>query len=314
MAETTKIAWATSTWNPWIGCSKVHTGCEHCYAERDFAIRRKKVEWGLNGTRVKTSDAYWRKPFAWDKKAEAAGERWRVFPSLCDPFEAWFGYADDGRGGDCTLDELRFEMFELIDRTPNLDWLLCTKRPSNIWSMWQPSSVKPWADRPVHLYDNPHPLRRENVWLIYSASDQGSLDQGVGSLLKCRNLVPVIGLSLEPLVDAVNLGDYLHALDWVIIGGESGPEARRCYADWVRRIVKQCKSAGVPCFVKQLGAVVHDLGMTSADHVEPCECWPDKTRTDHHHVLLKHPKGGDLDEWPTDLRVREFPKCEVRHA
>ena len=97
MADTTKIEWADKTWSPWIGCTKVSAGCAHCYAE-SHAKRTGQAVWGPSGTRVKTSAPYWKKPLAWNAAAAKAGTRLRVFPSLCDPFEAWGGPILDHKG------------------------------------------------------------------------------------------------------------------------------------------------------------------------------------------------------------------------
>ena len=167
-----------------------------------------------------------------------------------------------------------------------------------------------------------------NVWLLYSASDQPTLESGLPHLLACRDLVPVIGLSLEPLLGPVDLSGCLQVccrqgcqigenewaccgrpvgVDWVIVGGESGPHARPCNVEWIRSIVEQCKEAGVPVFLKQLGTNVIDYGTTSATHFPDDQLWPYGIPTDYHRVLLADPKGGDWGDWPEDLRVREFP-------
>ncbi len=265
MAENTKIAWATHTFNPWIGCSKVHTGCQNCYAEAQSG--RFGVSWGRNGTRRKTSKSYWRRPLAWNRKSV---DRPRIFPSLCDPFEDWPHPMQHHRGpqltttgkGDyyqgtvgtldslrlATMDDLRRDFFHLIDKTPNLDYLLLTKRPENIRRMW------PMVEEPILPDVDPGKWYRDNCWLIYSASDQETLVSGIDHLLACSILSPVIGLSLEPLLGPVDLTQYLKVrptLDFVIVGGESGHHARPCNVEWIRSIVEQCKTAGVPCFVKQ---------------------------------------------------------------
>ncbi|MEN6449613.1 MAG: DUF5131 family protein, partial [Thermoguttaceae bacterium] len=122
---------------------------KNCYAEADFDIRRKRAKWGPNGTRVITSDAYWRQPLKWDAAAAQSGTRHRVFcASLADVFEDWQGpiLSSDGTimgkeyrasgGNRLTMGDVRQRLFELIDSTPNLDWLLLTKRPENIRRMW----------------------------------------------------------------------------------------------------------------------------------------------------------------------------------
>ncbi len=265
------------------------------------------------------------------------GKRPRVFLSLCDVFEDWQGpivnakgtqlyYFDvpDGtqvirpidwitqmpRRAPVTMADVRRDMFDLIDECQNLDWLLLTKRSENIRPMWTPVFNAVVTDE--NLYK--HVRYRENCWLLYSASDQETLEAGIGHLLKCRDLVPVLGLSLEPLLGPVQIpflwtmviderdpggggpgyglpgGKRPNAIDWVIVGGESGPGARPCNLADVRDVRDQCKSAGVPCYIKQLGS--NPIGIHEGQYVD---------------YLLKHPKGGDPDEWPEDVRVREFP-------
>ena len=194
-----------------------------------------------------------------------------------------------------TMDDMRRDFFALIDRCQNLDFLLLTKRPENIRRMW------PFLWWRGNNGMSAAPPDRSNVWLLFSASDQESLDAGLPHLLACRDLVPVLGLSLEPLVGPVDLGSahmkacphggvgkhVCDAVDWVIVGGESGPRARPCNVEWIRSVVEQCRAAGVPCFVKQIGARA-----VGEDWVYSCE----------------DVKGGDPLEWPEDLRIRQIPK------
>ena len=119
MAENSKIEWTDHTFNPWIGCTKVSDGCKNCYAESLMDKRWGKVKWGPQGQRQRTSDENWKKPFAWDRQAAKQGIRYRVFcASLADVFE------DNDQVSDWRLD-----LFDMIKVTPNLDWLLLTKRP-----------------------------------------------------------------------------------------------------------------------------------------------------------------------------------------
>lgn len=162
----------------------------------------------------------------------------------------------------------------------------------------------------------------KNIILLTSVENQEQADKRIPELLKlpavCR------GLSVEPMLGPVEFSDVtnrsdaikqlgkksLHGIDWVIFGGESGPNARPCNVDWIRDGVKQCKEAGVAAFVKQLGACVHEFaeyalsGLPEAwNHPEtstaPGDCMV--------RVHLKDKKGGDMSEWPEDLRMREFP-------
>jgi len=336
MAETTKIAWCDATFNPWIGCSKVAPGCQNCYAESDMDHRRGRVKWGPNGTRSRTSDAYWRQPLKWNREAEKAGERRRVFcASLADVFEDWEGPIlnnlnqkifigphrelcetglDIEHGGAITLktewrsftmNDLRRDLFALIDQTPNLDWLLLTKRPENVRKIWLPNFGQ---------FDGCDGDYRRNVWLGCSVSDQATADAAIPELLNCRGLCPVLFVSAEPLLGPVDLTDVgccdaifnpgkcqeISTLNWVIIGGESGPKARPCSVEWIRGIASQCKEAEVACFVKQVGDDA--VAPHPSDPSMPAK-WPGLPL-----LGIKASKGGDPEEWPEDLRVREFPR------
>lgn len=304
MGENSTIEWTNHTFNPWLGCSKVAVGCEHCYAERDMDHRYHKVKWGPQGTRVKTSAENWRKPLKWNSEAQAAGERRRVFcASLADVFEDWQGPIRDSRGnvltylhgdpehmidgGPVTMDMLRRDLCALIDATPWLDWLLLTKRPENIRRMWPQTKLNRQLNGPG---DGLLGSYRWNCWLLTSLATQSDADRNIPELLKCRDLVPVLGVSAEPLLDFVDLTAIPHAgcgqfdaldgrswdesevdgkscssnggLDWVIVGGESGPHARPLHPEWAQSLRDQCQAAGVPFFVKQMevgGKVRHDL-------------------------------------------------------
>jgi len=271
MAENTKIEWATHSWSPIIGCSKIHVGCEHCYGEAQAG--RHGVTWGPNGTRRKTSEAYWRKPLGWDRKAAKTGERPRVFASLCDVFEDWDGEINDVDGETVwnydnyerprflTIADIRGDFFRLIDRTPNINWLLLTKRPENVLRMWPPKELQ--VTKPFRIVQG-----RENVWLGVSVSDQKTADELIPELLKLRDFTPCLFVSAEPLLGCIDLelampcGYYcdesvghvdhsISRLDWLIVGGESGPKARPCNVEWIRSLAEQCKASGVPCFIKQ---------------------------------------------------------------
>ncbi len=347
MAETTKIAWCDATWNPWIGCSHAHTGCDNCYAQSYF--RR----FGAVGRRIKTSEANWRKPAAWERKLIAAREQYsderaefetlgpppatfrrpefRVMcGSLMDLFEDWPHPVNHHTGRQitiaaetriatlprgkrlATLADLRRDVFQVIDATPNLTYVVPTKRPENVRGMWPCKECGRTVAQPC-LYARATAFR-PNVHLLYSASDQPTLDAGLPHLLACRDLVPVLGLSLEPLVGPVDLGHpagwaacaVRGGVNWVIVGGESGPNARPCDVEWIRSIVRQCREAGVACFVKQLGSfpcwAPHGF-----DH-SGLKC-SDKQWWDHggQRIHIKHPKGADPAEWPEDVRVQQYP-------
>lgn len=197
-----------------------------------------------------------------------------------------------------TLNDCRERLFKLIDKTPFLDWQLLTKRPQNIEKMWPLLSVCPQCT--TRLVDDgtdqwrwcsscaegfPQYGLRSNIWLGTSISDQDTADRNIQILAKSRELSPVLFVSAEPLVSEVDLSSHLSSLDWVIVGGESGPEARLFCIEWAESIVNQCHSTAV--FVKQLGS-------------HACSS---KTYS----LNLKDRKGGDMNEWPGPIRVRKFP-------
>lgn len=290
MGERTKIEWTDHTFNPWWGCLRVSPGCEHCYAET-FSKRIGLKVWGPAKTtgRRMMSDAYWRGPEKWNRQAAKDGVRRRVFcASMADVFE-----------DHPALPEPRARLFDLIERTPNLDWLLLTKRPENMVNMAPLRWTDGWP---------------ANVWAGTSVEDQKRLDERIPDLVRVPAAIRF--LSCEPLIGPVEFSDATHrsdcvsvlgrpALDgihWVIVGGESGPGARPMDAAWARSIVAQCREAGAAPFVKQLGAKPIDY---APDHQ-----WFDGR--DFHTggrtwLRLSDPKGGDWNEWPEDLRVREWP-------
>lgn len=232
MGENTKIEWAHHTWSPWIGCQKTGSlACDHCYAEAMMDTRLHQVEWGPHGERKLTSDAYWRQPLRWEREAAASGEQVRVFPSLCDPFD---NKAPKGA---------RARFADLIRATPHLTWLLLTKRIGNATAML------------AEMFAEGVP---PNVWLGATVVTQQEADRDVPKLL--TTLAAKWFLSMEPLMESVCLDlDWLigtrktPALDWVIVGGESGPSARAMRSGWVRSLRDQCAASGVYFLMKQWG-------------------------------------------------------------
>lgn len=239
MSESTAISWCDSTFNPWIGCTKVSPACDHCYAERLMDHRLHRVQWGTGQRRKRTSVANWRQPLLWDREHEvftlAHGRRRRVFcASLADVF-------------DNEVDPTwRDDLFALINATPHLDWLLLTKRIGNAAGML---AVTPGWLPP-------------NVWLGATICNQAEADRDIPKLLAVPARVRF--LSIEPMLGPINLGVYGHrmgapdsairgVIDWVIVGGESGPQARPMHPDWVRSLRDQCAASGAPFHFKQWG-------------------------------------------------------------
>lgn len=268
MAENSNIEWTHHTFNPWIGCQKVGPGCDHCYAETWDArgLQQRETRWGPHATRTRTSAANWRQPLKWDRNAAAAGERRRVFcASLADVFDSHASI----------LPEWRADLWRLIWATPNLDWMLLTKRPGNIAKMLPQDGLE-------------HPSWGSgwpNVWLGCTVVNQAEADRDIPKLLAVPAAVRF--LSMEPLLGPVDLTsvaclpcpnaadglsmdpetgaydccrrcDYTGlddewGIDLVIVGGESGPGARPMHPDWARSLRDQCQAAGVAFHFKQWG-------------------------------------------------------------
>lgn len=250
MGEHTKIEWAHHTFNPWIGCERVSAECRNCYAETWDArgLNGPETHWGKDTPRRRTSDANWRLPLRWDRKAAVDGVRRRVFcASLADVFED----RDD-------LDPWRTDLWDLIETTPNLDWLLLTKRPENVEMLA--------GDFAQCISCGLNPVDPFNWWCICggtvrpplnvrlgtSVGHQSSIDR-VAALIDAADGAPTF-LSCEPLLGPLDFGTGgLDGIDWVIAGGESGPNARPMHPDWVRSIRDVCLDSGVPFLFKQWG-------------------------------------------------------------
>ena len=222
MAENSKIEWTDHTFNPWIGCQKVSPGCDHCYAE-SLSKRYGWVEWGPHGQRKRTSEANWKKPRQWAKAARGAERRPRVFcASLADVFD------------NQVPPEWRADLIDLIDATPELDWLLLTKRPENIAKMLAQFGV------------------RQNVWLGTTCEDQAAYDRRWPILRAIPAAVHFI--SYEPAIGPLRLHNGPDQPDWLICGGESGPGARLMLPAWAVDVRNDCQRTGTYFFMKQMTA------------------------------------------------------------
>ncbi|RQQ19693.1 DUF5131 family protein [Burkholderia stagnalis] len=284
MSENTNIEWCDHTFNPWEGCQKVGPGCDHCYAETRNARfgGGTAVNWGPGAPRRRTSPANWRKPISWDAAhAEffvTHGRRQRVFcASLADVFD------------NAVADAWRADLFDLIWNTPHLDWLLLTKRIGNAGPMitralelagrgvntpWPWSNV--WlgativnqeeADRDIpKLLAVPARVRFLSMEPLLGPVNLPRVDfhcdvcggtgilarwpKGTCHYCKGRGFIPAI--STDP---QFGMGSTpMRSIDWVIVGGESGPGARPMHPSWPRALRDQCAAAGVPFLFKQWG-------------------------------------------------------------
>lgn len=224
MGENSKIEWTNHTFNPWWGCTKVSEACKNCYAEA-WAKRVGKKVWGPKAQRRTLSDQHWRQPLKWNRIAGELGARQRVFcASMADVFE-----------DRPELIEHRERLGRLIDATPNLDWLLLTKRPQNALRL------APWVG------DWPR-----NVWAGTTVELQSRAEELMPHLAAIPAAVRFI--SAEPLLGPLDLKPWLGtSLHWVITGGESGPKARPASPTWFSEIHRQCMKAEVAFHFKQWG-------------------------------------------------------------
>ncbi len=345
MSENSAIEWTDATWNPVVGCEKIAQGCKNCYAKTLHDKRHKAFQAGAKlpaqyaqpFETVQLMPERLSQPLKWRKPR-------RIFVnSVSDlfhesvPFE--FIAAVFGVMAACPQ-----HTFQVLTKRPArmrefFEWLSLAKNRAG--DDMDPQLVCADAAGALLGSDNGFdwavadgarwPLK--HVWLGTSISTQPDADRNIQEILQCPAAVHFV--SAEPLLEDVSLwgeeGEWLcvhpypefdadngapyyvgkhddrtlrcsvcegqAVLDWVIVGGESGPGARPCDVAWIRSIVQQCKAAGVPVFVKQLGS----RAMFTPRAYGGTGGWFD----------MRDPKGGNPEEWPEDLRVREFPNCEL---
>lgn len=321
MSDQSAIEWTDATWNPVAGCSLCSPGCANCYAmaaaARLEAMGQKKYR-GL--TRKVNGRWVWTGRVNLDEEALTIPLKWqkpkRVFVnSMSDLFheDVPFDFVD--------------KVFAVMALCPQHTLQILTKRPERMSEYLNspdtPSRIATVAfeigglqppDGQPQIEDLPRaywPL--ENAWMGTSIEDQHRADGRIPHLLGCPAAVRF--LSAEPLLSDIELrpwlmgyqdddvsgGGYVRLphvtpyirqdgpnIHWVIVGGESGPRARPMALGLAKQVVRDCKAAGVPAFVKQLGS--------NPTNREGERC-----------PRIGHRKGADMDEWPAELRVREFP-------
>ena len=230
MGENTKIEWADHTFNPWLGCTKVSPACDNCYAAEMMDTRYGRVRWGAGEDRVRTAPSNWSKPRKWNRETPGAfvfcASLADVFDNEVDP--AW-----------------RNDLFRLIYDTPNLVWLLLTKRIGNVLRM---AETLP-----------------SNVAIGATMANQEEYDRDRMKLAEVklrRDPLFTFG-SFEPLLGPVILD--CNAPDWIIVGGESGPCARPMSLDWARSLKRQAEELGRVFNFKQVGGRKADKGGHTLD-------------------------------------------------
>lgn len=331
MGEQTTISWCDHTFNGWEGCTKISPGCKNCYAETRNH-RFGNDNWGKGKPRRRTSAANWKQPLKWNKHSwicsecgyamtEGESKGYRACPTGKHFVQHHRARVFCASLADWLDDEVPIEwltdLLKLIHDTPNLDWLLLTKRPENFFARTRAAIGHAHGDDGGDAIYCP-----DNIWLGVSVEDQQRADERIPLLLQIPAKVRF--LSVEPMLGPIDLdgtkgshdgmglcwdwaGKPTHvphcdyraigkeppngpAIHWCIFGGESGPGARPCNIEWIRDGVRQCRAAGVAPFVKQLGS-------------QPM------SNRGPQLIKLRDKKGGDMSEWPKDLQdVREFPE------
>ncbi len=231
MAENSKIEWTDHTFNPWVGCTKVSPACNRCYAESWAKRTGSPSLW--QGERRRTTASNWLQPVKWNRDAERDGMRRKVFcASLADVFDnqvpaSW-----------------RDDLWRLVGQTPQLDWLLLTKRPQNI------AKMLPDPLTGVRAWESGWP----NVWLGTTIEDRKRAAVNLAALGAIPSAVRFV--SAEPLLedwsDMLPASSDSTAIDWLICGGESGGQARAMPEQWAAAFRDRCAGVGIRFFMKQM--------------------------------------------------------------
>ena len=274
MGYKTSISWTESTWSPVRGCSRVSQGCVNCYAER-LAGRFGQVRGGAfeGFAQVTPAGARWTGKVELIESQMEVPIRWRsprmVFVnSMSDTFHEALPF------------EVIDRIFTVMVSAPQHTYQVLTKRAKRMAEYFASGRRDDGVDRSTyHLM--------EKIWIGVSVEDQKTADERIPYLLDTPAEVRFV--SYEPALDGVDFTKWLSGLSLIIIGGESGPGARPFDIAWARQVIAQCRAAGVKCFVKQLGPTPFD----SEHHRQP--------------YFMHDSKGGDPEEWPPDLRIREMP-------
>ena len=300
MAKNSAIEWTEASWNPLAGCKEISPGCANCYAavmaHRLAAMGQAKYQ----GTTRKLPNG----KVVWTGKINTDEEALTIPLGWKKPRRVFVNSMSDLLHEDVP-DSFIDSVFRVMINCPQHTFQILTKRAERMATY----TSNRWG-----TFDGKTYSLMAHIWLGVSVEDQQRADERIPLLLQTPAVVRF--LSCEPLLGPVELRFALsdskaravmgsdYAITWVIVGGE-GHGARPCNLAWIRSIVQQCKAAGVPCFVKQLGSNPYDTtrkqglapGVASAQFNVRWE--------------LKDRKGGNIAEWPEDLRVREFPRVEV---
>ncbi len=285
MADHSKIEWTEATWNPVRGCAVVSPGCTNCYA------MRQAHRFSAPG-----------KAYAGLTKLTKGGPVWtgevRTVPELLDAPLHW---KTPRRIFVNSMSDLFHE--DVPDKF--IDWVFTTIKRCDVAGRGHIFQILTKRAERMQRFLVGVPMMR-NVWLGVSVEDQRRADERIPMLMGVPAAVRWI--SAEPLLGPIELSridspSLQSRLDWVVVGGESGPGARPFDIAWARALRDQCRAAGVPFFLKQLGANVAPVSEADKTGLLLCP----KTGGATPILTIKDRKGGDPMEWPKDLRVREYP-------
>lgn len=320
----TGIEWTDVTWNPVRGCRRVSPGCLHCYAE--LQARRMDHPGTVEGNgaapqRQKAAGAYYGLTVVGGDKRPRWNGLVREAPEVLEQPLRWQKHRRVFVG---SMSDLFYERFDpewvaavlgVMVASPHLTFQVLTKRPEHMagaFANLTPRDCVQAAKRQIGGYHAklrdlhvPEQWPLPNVWIGTSVEDVKRL-QRVAQLLEIPAAVHWV--SAEPLLEELDLTPYLTPrtgprLRWVVAGGESGRDARACEIEWLQLIVDDCAARSTPCYVKQVGSNprVGHPGMSAAAKPR-AGTWP--------LAGIKHRRGGNPDEWPESLRVRQFPRAQ----
>lgn len=254
MGKKSKIGWTHGTFSGWGGCAKVSPGCANCYAEREDTTRHYTTDgWGVGKPRKLATDEYWKKPIEWNREAAANHTRMMVFTaSISDVFDT-----------EVPIEWLA-RLLDLIRVTPSIDWQVLTKRIEQVISRLEATASLQPVGSALHDWIEAWlgGWAPANIWMGTSVEDQERMDERIFHLLT----IPATRrwLSLEPLVGPVTVGEFLGSgplkpwlkgakVDWLVVGGESGPRARPLHPEWVYNLIDESRLHKTPLFFKQWG-------------------------------------------------------------
>jgi protein gp37 len=231
MGRDTAISWTDATFNPWHGCTKVSPGCDNCYAETQDK-RYGGEHWGKGQPRRVMSDDHWKQPLKWNREAQAAGKKLKVFcASMADVMD------DEAPAGQ------RERLWDLIDQTPWLIYQLLTKRP--------------------HRYHRflPESFKHQNVWLGTTAESQPFYDVRWPILQKVASSMGLVSfVSYEPAIGSLSMRRWPTSPNWIIFGGETGADSKRRPMElaWAENLRDECQASGTKFYMKQMSARTPD--------------------------------------------------------